>query len=104
MIGKVGVTRILRRPLTNMKGILLNYASFFLVTPRLTPKLKVEIMVKIMRKTGTSVTSRTITHIIACDVLYAHGMYHAYAWCLNKTPCKTHTNTTRQKNKQVQTI
>ena len=74
MMGQVGATRILRRSLTNMKGILSNYASFFLVAPRLNPKLKVEIMVKIMRKTGTSVTSGTITHIIARDVLYAHGM------------------------------
>ena len=73
-MGQVGATRILRRSLTNMKGILSNNASLFLVA--LNPKLKVEIMVKIMRKTGTSVTSDTITHnthIIARDVLNAHG-------------------------------
>ena len=80
MMGQVGATRILRRSLTNMKGILSNYASFFLVAPRLNPKLKVEIMVKIMRKTGTSVTSGTITHnthIIAHDVICARSQYWA---------------------------
>ena len=74
---QVGAIRILRRSLTNIKGILSIYAPLFLVAPCLNPKIKVEIMVKILRKTGTSVVSGTITHnthIIACDVLYAHGM------------------------------
>ena len=77
MMGKFGVIRILRRSLTNIKGTLSIYGPFFTIAPRLNPKIKVYRMNKILRKTGTSIISGTITHntnIIAHNVLLAHGM------------------------------
>ena len=50
---------------------------FFTIAPCLNPKIKVEIMVQILRTTGTSIISGTITHNthnIARDVLYAQRM------------------------------
>ena len=78
MMGKVRATRILRRSLTSMKGVLSNSSSFFLVARRLNSILKVEIKVKIMWKTGTSV------HLARSRTL-SRAMFYTLMECIMRT-------------------